>query len=50
MISLARTHNLTAYHATYLELALRLRIPLATFDQALAQAASSAGVPVIGDS
>jgi len=48
VISIARTHNLTAYDATYLELALRLNLPLATFDQKLAQAARSAGVPIFG--
>lgn len=41
---LARTHRLTAYDAAYLELALRLHLPLATRDAALAAAATAAGV------
>jgi predicted nucleic acid-binding protein len=41
---LARTHNLSAYDAAYLELALRLAIPLATLDQRLGTAAHAAGV------
>jgi predicted nucleic acid-binding protein len=46
---LARLYNLTAYDATYLELALRTRCTLATFDRKLATAARSAGVQVFGD-
>lgn len=49
VLSLARTHQLSAYDATYLELALRLGLPFATFDQKLAAAARSAGIPVFGD-
>ena len=49
ILSLARAHNLTAYDATYLELAARKNAPLATFDQKLAQAARSAGISVFGD-
>jgi predicted nucleic acid-binding protein len=49
VLSLARTHQLPAYDATYLELALRLNLPLATFDQKLAHAARSAGILVFGD-
>jgi predicted nucleic acid-binding protein len=45
---LARTHGLTAYDATYLELALRLGAPLATLDRALARAAEAEGVRVLG--
>ena len=37
---LARRHRLTFYDAAYLELAMRLRLPLATLDAALAAAAS----------
>lgn len=40
-ITLARIHNLTFYDATYLELALRLDLPLATLDNALTRAASN---------
>lgn len=46
---LARLYNLTVYDATYLELALRTKSTLATFDQKLAAAARSAGVHVFGD-
>lgn len=41
---LARAYNLSAYDAAYLELALRLAVPLATLDQRLDVAARAAGV------
>ena len=41
-------YGLSFYDATYLELALRERIPLATIDRAMARAAVAEGVPVIG--
>lgn len=41
---LAVAHGLSAYDASYLELALRERLPLATKDEVLRQAASKAGV------
>ena len=41
---LAEQHRLTAYDATYLELALRLGLPLATNDKALIAAAKAVGV------
>ena len=44
---LCRTHQLTAYDASYLELAMRLDLPLATLDDALVIAARSAGVPLV---
>lgn len=44
--ALAREHGLTAYDAWYLEVALRLALPLATFDSALGAAAQAAGVPL----
>lgn len=44
---LARTHDLTSYDAAYLELALRLGLPLATRDRALATAAEAAGVRLL---
>ena len=42
--SLAREYNLSAYDATYLELALRKGLRLATLDQKLQSAAQKAGV------
>ena len=44
---LAEHHRLTAYDATYLELALRLGLPLATADKALRAAAEAAGVALL---
>jgi predicted nucleic acid-binding protein len=44
MIELAERHRLTLYDAAYLELSLRRRLPLATFDAALRRAADAAGV------
>lgn len=43
---LARAHNLSAYDATYLELAIRLGLPLASLDGKLKAAASAVGVPL----
>ncbi len=43
---LAVAHRLTSYDAAYLELALRLQLPLATLDAELTAACASAGVPV----
>ncbi|WP_312997963.1 type II toxin-antitoxin system VapC family toxin [Achromobacter animicus] len=45
---LARAHGLTAYDASYLELSLRQRACLATFDRKLADAARVSGVTVFG--
>jgi predicted nucleic acid-binding protein len=49
ILALARVHNLTAYDATYLELAVRRASALATFDRKLAEACRKAKVPVFGD-
>jgi predicted nucleic acid-binding protein len=46
-ISLAREHRLSAYDAAYLELAMRLGLPLATGDRSLAAAARRAGVVLV---
>ena len=46
ILNLARSHKLTAYDAAYLELAIRLGLPLAARDDALEKAAQSVGVPL----
>jgi len=46
ILNLARTHNLSAYDASYLELALRLNLPLATLDRRLHAAAQTSGVTI----
>ena len=50
LLDLSRHHGLSAYQATYLELAMRKTTVLATFDKKLAEAARTAGVRVFGDS
>jgi predicted nucleic acid-binding protein len=47
-VQLSEQHNLTVYDASYLELAQRRRLSLATLDSALARAAAAERVPVIG--
>ena len=44
---LARKHKLTSYDAAYLELAIRGGLPIATFDRALAEAATAKGVKLL---
>ena len=44
--ALAAQHGLTAYDASYLELALRRKLPLATRDEALLAAMQNCGVPL----
>lgn len=46
-LALARAERLTTYDASYLELAIRCGLPLATRDRALAAAAKRAGVTVL---
>lgn len=46
LLGLALRHDLSAYDATYLDLALRLQLPLATQDVALREAALASGVGV----
>lgn len=43
-LQLARRYGLSAYDASYLELALRAGLPLATLDRDLTKAANKAGV------
>ena len=45
--NIAREYRLTAYDASYLELAMRSRATLATLDQALSDAARKAGVELV---
>jgi len=47
ILPLARRYGLTAYDATYLELAIREGLPLATLDDKLRQAAQAVGVPLV---
>jgi predicted nucleic acid-binding protein len=47
-LTLADAHRLTVYDATYLELAVRLSLPLATLDEDLRQAAQREGVSLLG--
>jgi len=47
ILSVGRQHELTAYDAAYLELALRQNLPLATLDEALRRAARAAGVRLV---
>ena len=47
LLALALRHDLSSYDALYLELALRLQLPIATRDAALADAAWAAGVGVV---
>ncbi len=47
-LQLAERFKLTVYDATYLELAQRLSLPLATLDQELRSAASVLGVRLLG--
>ncbi len=48
VLELARTHALSAYDGTYLDLAIRRRLPLATLDARLGAAAAKMGVEVLG--
>jgi len=47
ILSLAHSEKLTTYDATYLELAMRLGLPLATLDKQLKKAAINVGVQII---
>jgi predicted nucleic acid-binding protein len=46
VLALARNYRLSAYDASYLELAMRDGVPLATIDRNLRAAAVSVGVPL----
>ena len=49
LVAFARPHNLSTYDASYLELALREGLPLATLDSELRKAARKTGVPLLGE-
>lgn len=46
-LELADIHRLTVYDATYLELAVRLSLPLATLDEDLRRAAQQENIPLL---
>ena len=48
VLPLARAQQLTTYDASYLELAMRLGLPLATKDTALARAAATLRIATLG--
>jgi predicted nucleic acid-binding protein len=48
ILGTAREHNLSAYDAAYLELAIREGLPLATLDEDLRRAARAVGVKIAG--
>jgi predicted nucleic acid-binding protein len=47
VLNLMRSHRLTAYDATYLELAIRRGLPLASNDRELRNAALAVGVTIL---
>ena len=47
VIALARDLGLSTYDASYLDLAMRSDLPLATQDQALRKAARESGIPIL---
>ncbi len=47
ILSLARAHHLSTYDAAYLDLAMRLAVPLATLDNTLQQAAARCQVTTL---
>ena len=47
-LALAEAQGLTLYDASYLELALRLALPLASLDRKLRQAAATSAVELLG--
>jgi predicted nucleic acid-binding protein len=48
ILALAREQRLSAYDASYLDLAMRRGLPIATQDKALRKAAGKCGVPIFG--
>ena len=48
LLPLCRAHRLTSYDATYLDLAIRRQLPLATLDKSLREAAVTMGLSLLG--
>ena len=48
LMVLARKHRLTAYDATYLDLAVRTGVPVAALDRLLADAVRAEGLLLVG--
>jgi predicted nucleic acid-binding protein len=46
ILSLAREHELSTYDASYLDLAMRLDLPISTLDASLVKAAAKCEVPI----
>jgi predicted nucleic acid-binding protein len=46
VLTIARAQNLSVYDASYLELALRSGLPMATLDDRLRSAAAAVGIPL----
>jgi len=49
ILALAREHKLSSYDASYLDLAMRSGLPIATLDSSLKRAASKCQVTLIGE-
>ena len=49
ILALAREHQLSSYDASYLDLAMRKGLPIATLDNGLLAAAKRSQVPIAGD-
>ena len=50
ILALAREHRLSSYDASYLDLAMRRGLPIATLDNGLISAAKRVQVPIVGHS
>jgi predicted nucleic acid-binding protein len=48
LLPLCREHGLTSYDSAYLELAIRMNLPIATLDKDLRRAATKAGIELLG--
>jgi predicted nucleic acid-binding protein len=47
ILSMGRAHNLSSYDASYIELAMRQGLPIATLDRNLLEAASQIDLPIL---